>query len=63
MVVAERARDDGSGHFQYLLADRRGAAGGRGDTEVVDQLGQSEGVQRLTGPSAGEQPAGDGAED
>lgn len=27
-----------------------------GDTEIVDQLGEREGMQRLTGPSAGKQP-------
>jgi hypothetical protein len=40
VVVAERVGDHGGGHLQHLLADRRGPAGGRRDTEVVDQLGE-----------------------
>jgi hypothetical protein len=58
VVVAEGVGDDGGRHLQDLLSDRCGAAGGRGDAEVVDQGGQSVRVQRLVGSAPGEQPAG-----
>ncbi|GAA2932737.1 hypothetical protein GCM10010446_16860 [Streptomyces enissocaesilis] len=39
-----------------LLSDCCGAAGSLGGAEIVDQLGERAGMQRLTGPSAGKQP-------
>lgn len=58
VVIAEGVGDHGGWHLQVVLADRRGPPGGRGDAEVVDQVGESVRMERLTGASPGEEPAG-----
>ena len=40
VVVAEGLGDDRGGHFQDVLADGAGPAGGGGDAKVADQRGE-----------------------
>ena len=53
VVVAEGLGDDRGGHFQDVLADGAGPAGGGGDAEVADKRGEGVGVHGLPGAAAG----------
>jgi hypothetical protein len=57
-VVAESVRDDGRGEFEELLPDGGAAGGGDRDSDLVQERGQVIGVERLAGPAAGKEPAG-----
>src|SRR5260370_31061089 len=57
MAVSEGPGDDGGGGLEDEIAQGGGAGGGRGDAELAQRGPQRVGVQGLSGPAAGEQPA------